>query len=819
MGLSRTSGRRSAEGRPASRGARSALLPSRYRIVGELARGGMGIVYHAFDRVRDCDVAVKMLVANPGQELLAYLRFDREARNASSIAHPNVCRVLEIDSMRGCPYIVMELLDGETLKQRLSTGPCDTRAAFDLIQQITSGLAAVHALDIIHRDIKPANVFITASGVVKLLDFGLAKHFAAVEALHDDHADLTVTETGHAPGTVHYMSPEQLLGQRLDQRTDLFSLGVLLYEVLTGRQPFTGATPAEAIARTLHASWTRLGSIPFAAEWERILEQLLAKRPEHRYHDAVAVLDDLDRLAAAVRGEPVAWPARALRTGTATPVSLAIVPFRAVHRRRDTEEDKSGTDVFCHALLDAVTVGLSRLDGLRLVARTLISRATRRGKALEAVGRQLFTNRLLTAAIERADARFLVAASLIDVPTGTAVWTGEFNVAPEELFQLRDEIVRSIAATLGVIDVSGRRPAAGKARNREAFELCLKGSVFWSRRYEGGLLKALECYRAALALEPDLPLAHAGLADTYSFLGFYSLLLPRAAFESARKHALEAQRLDPELAQTHTSLGLVTLGADWNWEAAKAEFREAVRLDPTQALAHIYLAWTLVLDGRKDEAYERARLAQDCDPTSPLLNAGAGYTFFLARSFDRGIAECEKALEIDDTFLVGRYVMALCKGEQAARMREQGHTAVATKLYGEAIQHLEFASERSGRMVFYVGLLGKMYADTREKRNIAKAKKILEEFDTMRATGRYVAPHAWVYVYAGLCDLDRAFEWQQKGAEDGASPFYSLSPQLGILHRDPRFLQYVGGSREDVMRWLKTTNAVAVVRAGSLRPR
>jgi serine/threonine protein kinase/tetratricopeptide (TPR) repeat protein len=795
------------------------MLPNRYRIIGELARGGMGIVYHAFDRVRDSDVAVKMLVANPGQELLAYLRFDREARNASSIAHPNVCRVHEIDSMRGHPYIVMELLDGETLKQRLSTGPCDTRAALDLVQQVTSGLAAVHALDIIHRDIKPANVFITACGVVKLLDFGLAKHFAVVDALHNGHTDITVTETGYAPGTVHYMSPEQLLGQRLDQRTDLFSLGVLLYEMLTGRQPFTGTTPAEAIARTLHAGWTRLGSIPFAAEWERILEQLLAKRPEHRYHDAVAVLDDLDRLAAAVRGEPVAWPARAVRTGTPPPVSLAIVPFRAVHRRSHTDEDKSGADVFCHALLEAVTIGLSRLDGLHLVARTLTSRVTRRSKALETVGRQLFTNRILTGAIERIEGRFLVAASLFDVPTGTAIWTGEFNVAPEELFHLRDEIVRSIAGTLGVIDVSGPRPTASKARNREAFELCLKGSVFWSRRYEGGLLKALECFRAALALEPDSPLAHAGLADTYSFLGFYSLLLPRTAWESARKHALEAQRLDPGLAQAHTSLGLVKLGADWNWEEAKAEFREAVRLDATQALAHIYLSWTLALDGRKDEAYEQARLAQDCDPTSPLLNAGAGYTFFHSRSFDRGIAECEKALEIDDTFLVARYVMALCKGEQAARMREQGHTAVAAKLYGEAIQHLEYASERSGRMVFYVGLLGKMYADTGERRNIAKAKKILEEFDTMRAAGRYVPPHAWVYVYAGLRDLDRAFDWQKKAVEDSASPFYYLSPQLGILHRDPRFLQYVGGSRSNVTRWLKTTNPVAVVPAGSPRPR
>jgi tetratricopeptide (TPR) repeat protein len=443
---------------------------------------------------------------------------------------------------------------------------------------------------------------------------------------------------------------------------------------------------------------------------------------------------------------------------------------------------------------------------------------SRHGKALERVGRQLFTDRLLTAAIERQDGRILVAVSLFDVAHDMAIWTGEFDIAPEEMFHLRDEIVSDVASMLGLIETPASRPPAAKARSREAFELCLKGSVVWSRRYEGGLLKALECFRSALALEPDLALAHAGLADTFSFLGFYSLVLPRGAFESARKHALEAQRLDPSLAQAHTSLGLVKLGADWDWDGAKAEFREAIRLDATQALARIYLSWTLVLQGQPDEAHEQAKLAQDCDPTSPLLNAAAAYTFFLSRSFERAIGECEKALEIDEEFLVARYVMALCKGEQASRLRDQGQTAVAARLYREAIRDLEFASKRSGRMVFYVALLGKMYADTGEKRNIAKAKKILDEFETMRASGRYVGPHAWVYVYAGLRDLDHAFEWQAKAIDDGASPFNYLSPQLGFLHRDPRFLQDLSAWNSGVTTSLRTTLAAPLAPAAPLRP-
>jgi len=529
--------------------------------------------------------------------------------------------------------------------------------------------------------------------------------------------------------------------------------------------------------------------MPFAAEWERILDRLLAKKADQRYADDAAVEADLGRLARAVAGERVEWPPRVEPVQAPASLSLAIVPFRAVRHRRDTDEDKSGVEVFCHVLLDAVTVGLSRLEGLSVVARTLTSRATRHDKALGPLGRQLFTDRLLTAAIERRNGRFLVVASLFDVPGNTVMWTGEFDVAPEEIFQLRDDIVRNVTTMFGLLEASVPQPPPVKVRNREAFELCLKGLVFWSRRYESGLMKALECFRGALALEPNLALAHAGLADTFSFLGFYSLVLPKTAFETARRHAVEAQRLDPGLAQAHTSLGLVKLGADWDWEGAKAEFREAIRLDGTQALARIYLSWALVLQGMTDEAFEQAKLAQDCDPTSPLLNAAAGYTFFLSRAFERAIAECEKALEIDEGFLVARYVMALCKGEQAGRLREDGQAAAAARLYREAIKDLEFASQRSGRMVFYVALLGKMYADTRETRNVEKAKKIIDEFEKMRGEGRYVGPHAWVYVYAGLRDLDSAFEWQAKAAEDGASPFNYLSPQLGFLHRDPRFFR------------------------------
>ncbi len=765
------------------------VLPARYRLNGELARGGMGIVYRAIDRKNGRAVAVKTLISHPREDLLAFLRFNREARTVSSLRHPNICEVFEVSTFRGQPFIVMELLEGETVRTRLARGGCDTKLGLSIARQVAAGLAAAHDRFIIHRDIKPANVFITSAGIVKLLDFGLAKHFAAV----DTSTALTVTETGYTPGTVHYMAPEQLLGQRVDQRTDLFSLGVLLYELITGRKPFPGATSAETIAAILHEAPPPLPAMPYVVEWNFVLERLLAKDADQRYATADALLNDLSLFESVARGETTAWPRRAPVEQTASPKSLAIVPFGALHERAETAEQKSDVEYFCYTLVDAITVGLSQIDGLRVVPRTLSSRVTRGGRALPRVARLLHTDHLLTGTVERHDESLAAAISLFDVKANTVVWTKPYEVGVEELFQLRDRIVRDVAAELDLATAILPRKRRPAAPNRQAFQLCLKGRFFWSRRYEDGLLKGLECFREAIKLDATLALAHAGLADTFSFLGFYSLMRPRTAFTNAATHAREALRLDPSLAEAHTSLGLVKLGGDWDWDGAMSEFSSAITLDPTQALARIYLSWTHVLRNEITEAHQQAERAQDIDPLSPILNAGTAYTFFLSRSYERAIRECEKALEIDNDFLVARYVMALCKGQLGLR--------------AEAIRDLEFAVKLSGGMIFYLTLLGKMYADTGEPPLVDKAKQILLTFDELRAAGRYVGPHAYVYVYAGLGDLDSAFDWQAKAFDDGASPFNYLSPQLSVLHGDPRFFR-------DLSRWnIELTPSGVVKRA------
>lgn len=317
-------------------------------------------------------------------------------------------------------------------------------------------------------------------------------------------------------------------------------------------------------------------------------------------------------------------------------------------------------------------------------------------------------------------------------------------------------------------DAETRLSARG-GQSRRAFHLCLKGRFFWSKRYEGGLKTARECFEEALRIDPNLALAHAGLADTYSFLGFYCLVRPRDAFAIAKTSVERALTLDEGLAEAHTSLGLLKLGGDWDWHAAVRAFKRAIELDPSHAPARIYLSWTLVLLGRFEEAHEEAERAQDIDPLSPQLNAGAAYTFFLSRAYERGIRECEKALEVDKEFLIALYVMGMCKAK--------------LELYDEAAADLERTVELSRGMPFYLGLLGKVYADMGRRDKVLDVTRQLGE----QSRKVYVPPHCHVYIHAGLGDFDTAFEWQDQAFLDGASPFNYFSPIIECLHQDPRF--------------------------------
>ncbi len=411
-----------------------------------------------------------MLSAKVGDDLVAILRFKREARTASSLSHPAICRIFDIGDYRGRPFIVMELLEGETVKRWLARGKCEPARILDVAVQVTEGLQRAHASFIVHRDIKPANVFMTNDGVVKILDFGLAKHFARL----DPTSSLTVTEPHHTPGTVDYMSPEQLLGKRLDQRTDLYSLGVLLYEVLCGRRPFEGATTAEKIAAILDSSPPPLPPMPHGEEWRQIVvDRLLAKEPEHRYTDAAALLRDLGLMKQIVQG---------LRVDAAVPhvdrrldAPPAVDRGAAVRRAGPARSGRArhNAEYFSHNLVDELIVGLTRMGGVHVVPRTLATRSSGRRESITRIARRVHADQVISGVVKATGERLAISVTLYDAAEKAGRWTRRYQAAAEDLFKLRDQIVRDVAAEFR-IDTARRAIARDTRRAGDSASLAIR---------------------------------------------------------------------------------------------------------------------------------------------------------------------------------------------------------------------------------------------------------------------------------------------------------------------------------------------------------
>jgi TolB-like protein/Tfp pilus assembly protein PilF len=736
---------------------------SRYRVDGLLGVGGMGVVYRAEDTRLRRPVALKFISSPLANDPVALRQFEREARTASSLSHPNICTIYEIDNWEGQPFIAMELLSGRTLKEQLANGGVDSLAIVDLALQVASALHAAHEKDIVHRDVKPANIFLTDSGPAKLLDFGLAKRLPLAEI--DAALSGGFTEVGRILGTANYMSPERLRGRDIDHRSDLFSLGVVLYEMVTGRHAFAGESVVEVIEAVLHREPPpvddRAGAQPKALM--QIITRLLQKEPADRYHSAAALtaaLADLRQELTAGRAAMAvgasAWPA--------TRASIAVLPFRNL----DPDPD---FDYFADGLAEELIVALTNIEGLKVAART--SAFTFRGGAAELrdIGAKLKVETVLYGTIRRAGNHVRVACRLTSVADGFQIWSERYDrdmSDTAEIFALQDEITASIVARLKVAWVDRLQPMRRYTDDRESYLHYLKGRFYWAKRYSGGLMTAMKEFQAAIDRDPQNALAYSGQADVFAFLGLYSLMPPRDAFARAAGAAATAHAIDERLPEVHTSLGLIALST-WNWSVAEKEFMRATELDKEQALAHMYYAWLLALRNRPHDARLAIDCAQRADLLAPLVNSGAGWMFFLMREYERAIDECKKTAEREPDFLVGLYVMAM------AHMRLGD--------YDEALALILRATELSNRAPFYLGLLGQVYAETGQR---AAVDGIIAELDARRAANAYVPPHCYVYIYASLGDKDRAFAWQDRACDDGAPPFYFMSPAIESLHDDPR---------------------------------
>ena len=605
-----------------------------YAILAELGHGGMGVVYTAQDPRLDRQVAIKVLTADLTRDATAKRRFLQEAKAASALDHPNICTIHEINETDdGQLYLVMAYYEGETLKQRIEQGPLALDKAVDIATQVGLGLSKAHAAGIVHRDIKPANLIVSADGTVKLLDFGLAK-LAGTEG---------VTQTGTTVGTVAYMSPEQARGQNVDHRTDIWSLGVVLYEMLTGQQPFQGENLlaiSNAILESEPVSLTRLraGASPALA---RVVTRSLANSRAGRYQSVADLLTEL-RTVKDLHQAPTATTA----VSQSNVPSIAVLPFADMSPKKDQ-------DYFCDGMAEELINALAGLDGLHVAART--SSFKFRGEALDAteIGTQLKVGSILEGSVRKAGNRLRITAQLINVSDGFHLWSERYDRDMDDVFAVQDDIAHAVVEKLKVrlLGVPDAPLVKRATDDLEAYTLYLQGRHYFTRFSGPAFEKGLKCFSQAVALKPAYAQAHAGIAQVQACRAVLSFgVAPHTVMPGANESALKTLAIDETMADAHTALALILDYYEWKRLEAEREYRRALELNPGDTIARGSLAQLLGKQGRAEGSIAEARSAVERDPLSLIGRFALASMFLYARQFDRAIAEVQAGIELDPNF-------------------------------------------------------------------------------------------------------------------------------------------------------------------------
>jgi serine/threonine-protein kinase len=797
---------------------------SHYHLIRKIGEGGMGTIYLADDRSLDKQVAIKFICVDSAEDNLARKRLMREARAAAKLDHPNICSVYEVAEHDGLTFIVMQYVEGETLAERIARKPMEIEEVLDIAVQVADALAEAHSHGIIHRDIKPQNIMLSARHQAKVMDFGLAEVVRDRSLVESEAVtDTLLTEPGVIAGTVPYMSPEQLRAEAIDRRSDIFSFGVVLYEMITGQQPFARESYAETIAaiQMVEPALLRTYRAEVPEALESIVDKSLRKDREERYETAGEMLTDLKSLKHRLEfeeelerslppdtaeGEPAATQAvtttahpaagikrhrRGLIIGAAALVlaiagliylfyiptsrkeidSIAILPL--VNSNNDAE-----MEYLSDGITESLINSLSQFPQLKVVARTTAFRY--KGKEIDPrqVGRDLGVQAVMTGRLTQRGDRMALQVDLVETDEGSQIWGEQYNRKATDLLAVKQELTRDISERLG-LNLRGedeKQLTRGDTANNEAYQLYLKGRHFWNRRTGANHRKAIEQFQQAIERDPNYALAYVGLADCYILLEQDAFIPASEALPKAKAAVEWALRIDDSLAEAHASLGRIELHS-WNFSEAEKEFRRAIELNPNYPTAHHWYSFYLrLVRGRFDEAMAEVRLAQQLDPLSPSISSDVAKIHLMKGELDAAIEAAKKVLELDPNFFGGpHFVLGLA-------YRSQGR-------YDVAIAELEKDAELSGRRSWELAELGQCYVVAG---NRARARALLKEIEEKYNRGEALG-QALASIYAALGDKERAFTYLEKDfqARSGLLAIIAYSSDRELLRdklsSDPRW--------------------------------
>jgi serine/threonine protein kinase/tetratricopeptide (TPR) repeat protein len=802
----------------------------RYEIRSQIGKGGMGEVYQALDTELDRTVAIKILPTEVASDQQRLQRFIQEAKAASALNHPHILTVYEIGTIGDSRYIATEFIEGDTLRRRIAAG-IKLEEILEISIQVTSALAAAHAAGIVHRDIKPENVMVRHDGYAKVLDFGLAKLAQPAGTTTDTEAPtktLVNTDAGTVMGTANYMSPEQAKGTHLDARSDLWSVGALLYEMVTKHLPFAGETPTETISLILQKEPAPLlryaNNVP--AELERIVTKALTKDPEGRYQTAKDLLIDLRNLkrklevdaeidrtvppeilaaTSTAGGSPahstVSNPSIA---GTSAPSSAEYIVSGIRHHKLAAvvgllvllvavgiglvlylRNSSTATDSI--AVLPFVNVGgdqnleylsdgisetlinsLTQIQRLHVTARASAFRYKGKEVDPQTIGRELNVRTVLMGRVRQSGDMVNVQVDLVDATTGAQLWGEEYERKLADVLSVKQAISREITDKLRLrISGAEQNQLLSGDSNGEAYQLYLKGRYHWSKRTCEALEKSNEYFNQAIEKDPNYALAYAGLADSCFTIAWYRCKDPKEGYEKARAAAQKALSIDDKLPEAHNTLAEIKGNYEWDWPGAEKEFKLAIQLNPNYPTAHQSYSLYLPVVGRFDESVAEAKRAQELDPLSLILNENVGDMLYLARRYDEAEAQLLKTLELDPNFFVAQGTLA--------KIYE------AKGMYKEALE---------------LGLRGESPEDAARVRKIYAASGIKGiwrarlEYLLERSKREHVSPFTIATLYTRLDEKDKAFEWLEKALEARGILFTYLvtDPRFDNIRSDPRYI-------------------------------